>query len=305
MKFYTPILKLKRGEINAIDNLKSDTKNKIRPLFYFDDIPNDNIIEKLPNIFFYDTLGEDGIIDIFNSKINKDVRAIQVVNNSEYFNTNDDICIRLTTDDLDNISILNNINNYNNKSLIIDFNKYDSDTINSNILRYIMKDLERILRKDWEYIAVAGTTAPVSMSNIGIGTSTIDRTEWTVLYKEFLETFDFINYADYTITTPPSITESTYDPRIMNISTKIRYTTDENFLIVKGPSLKRYGGESYYELAKKVIDSGFFKGKDFSYGDNYIYETSLKKHKGNLTTWITVDINHHIELVINQLSNLS
>lgn len=141
MKFYTPILKLKRGEINAIDNLKSDTKNKIRPLFYFDDIPNDNIIEKLPNIFFYDTLGEDGIIDIFNSKINKDVRAIQVVNNSEYFNTNDDICIRLTTDDLDNISILNNINNYNNKSLIIDFNKYDSDTINSNILRDILLEI--------------------------------------------------------------------------------------------------------------------------------------------------------------------
>ena len=37
MKLYTPILKLKRGEINAIDNLKGDTKNKIRPLFYFDD----------------------------------------------------------------------------------------------------------------------------------------------------------------------------------------------------------------------------------------------------------------------------
>lgn len=52
MKLYTPILKLKIGEINAIDNLKCDTKNKIRPLFYFDDIPNDNIIEKLPNIFF-------------------------------------------------------------------------------------------------------------------------------------------------------------------------------------------------------------------------------------------------------------
>lgn len=148
MKLYTPILKLKRGEINAIDNLKSGTKNKIRPLFYFDDIPNDNIIEKLPNIFFYDTLGEDSIIDMFKSKINKDIRAIKVVNNSEDFNTNDDICIRLTTDDLGNISILNDINNYNNKSLIIDFNKYDSDTINSNILRYIMRDLEKILRKD-------------------------------------------------------------------------------------------------------------------------------------------------------------
>ena len=166
MKLYTPILKLKRGEINAIDNLKGDTKNKIRPLFYFDDIPNDNIIEKLPNIFFYDTLGEDGIIDAFKSKINKDIRAIQVVNNPEDFNINDDICIRLTTDDFGDISILNNLNRYNNKSLIIDFNKYDSDTINSNILRYIIIDLEKILRKDWEYIDVAGTTAPVSMSNI-------------------------------------------------------------------------------------------------------------------------------------------
>ena len=306
MKYYTPILRLKTGEINAVEKLKPETKKILKPLFYFDEIPNDNILEKLPEFFFYDTLGNDNIVKQFKEKINEKngipvIYLSSLTSNIDSIDNDKEICIRLTLEDFDNINIFYQLKNFENKNLIIDFQNIN--TIPNVILNLLINNIKPILEKKWNYISIAGTTIPDSMSNIDIGESFIERKEWTLLYKNFVEEFDFINYSDYTIVNPTSITDTTFDPKMMSPAAKIRYTLEDNFFIVKGKSFRKYGGDQYEELSKKIINSNYYKGENFSYGDSLIKDASIKKIKGNLTTWVTIDINHHIELVASLLSN--
>lgn len=55
-----------------------------------------------------------------------------------------------------------------------------------------------------------------------------------------------------------------------------------------------------------VVGSGReeFYGREFSWGDNFIFECAQGVHTGNLRQWVTVDTNHHIRLVSEQLANL-
>ena len=56
-----------------------------------------------------------------------------------------------------------------------------------------------------------------------------------------------------------------------------------------------------YDLSQIVIDSMYYMGNTFSWGDQRIMDCSNKKLKGNGGTWVSIDTNHHIHTVLTEV----
>lgn len=131
------------------------------------------------------------------------------------------------------------------------------------------------------------------------------------LFKQHMKSIDEtltekIAYSDFGVS---RFTDSEIDFSILKNPPlpKVKYTTEEMYYVVKG---KRNSRTRQYilgpkDMAKKIVDSDFFYGKDYSYGDSEIYKKSLPDNKqGNNTNWVTYCANHHITVLIDQVSSL-
>jgi hypothetical protein len=142
------------------------------------------------------------------------------------------------------------------------------------------------------------------MGGIKQGQTLLKRFEW-LLYKcivDILSAQDvrLPTFGDYGINHPevPPL-----DMRLVRPSAKIRYTSKDSWLIVKGINVRENGYRQFRDLSRSVIKSTHFLGKDFSFGDKYIADCAGGGGgTGNLTTWQKVDTNHHIQKVVDDIS---
>jgi hypothetical protein len=168
--------------------------------------------------------------------------------------------------------------------------------------------LSMIPEKDqWRRMILAAASFPEDLSDVGAATtSTIPRREWE-LWKtlqrrpNILPRRDLI-FGDYAIAHP---LPKELDPRIMQMSASIRYTTPDDWLVVKGRNVRQYGFDQYFELCKTLIGRPEYSGRDFSWGDRYIDDCANGMlGPGNATTWRKVGTNHHLTLVTRELAKL-
>lgn len=90
----------------------------------------------------------------------------------------------------------------------------------------------------------------------------------------------------------------------MDRTVSIRYTVEDDWLISKGRSVKKYGGGQSHALSRSLIKHKQYCGPDFSWGDKCIYECAKEKSgPGNAETWRRVATNHHITFAIEQLDD--
>ena len=159
----------------------------------------------------------------------------------------------------------------------------------------------------WRTFTIIGASFPETMGGIQLGITNCPRYEWQ-LYKRIVANFKEVNlrlptFGDYTISHPKF---SEFDMRKVKPSVKIRYATDNNWYIVKGHNIrdKRFGkNKQYHNLSKKIIESQYYCGSEFSWGDEYIQKCANGGKPGSLTTWVTVDTNHHIEKVTRDIAS--
>ena len=127
------------------------------------------------------------------------------------------------------------------------------------------------------------------------------RHEW-MLYQHLVKELGDTRkptYSDYTIETPDFIS---MDMRLLNPAGKIVYATSDTWLITKGKSFRDNRSQMIDQCAT-IVHSTHYCGKDYSHGDNRIFETYKKiDGTGGLGTWKEVGISHHITLVVNQLA---
>lgn len=96
------------------------------------------------------------------------------------------------------------------------------------------------------------------------------------------------------------------DPRVMRMSASIRYTSETEWLIVKGKNVRDYGFAQFNELCRALVRMREYSGETFSWGDNFIARCARDEAgPGNATTWRKVATNHHVTFVVGQLANLS
>jgi len=116
----------------------------------------------------------------------------------------------------------------------------------------------------------------------------------TILYK--------LRYADYGVT---KFTDSDLDFSKMRngILPKIKYTTFNKYIVLKGK--RGNSPRTSNDMAEEIINSDYYFGKYFSFGDLDIYSRGKRENgPGSNQQWVTINANHHISVVLEQLSNL-
>lgn len=192
--------------------------------------------------------------------------------------------------------------------LILDFgsiNSYDSDKTLYLATRLVLSSIPMI--SEWRTISVLASSFPFTLSGIPKNTirpmNRVEWLSWVRLYekKDKLERLPI--YGDYSISHPEVVE---IDPRVMSMSASIRYSSIEEWIIVKGESIKIGGFKQFPTLSKKLTLLPDYSGKDFSWGDGRIYDyaNATDDKSGNATTWRSIGNNHHFTLVTNQISNL-
>lgn len=86
---------------------------------------------------------------------------------------------------------------------------------------------------------------------------------------------------------------------------KIKYSTPDKYLVVKGFSIKKGGLDliNVSACCKLLMTHPQYSGASFSYGDQVIADTASGENKksGNLTNWVGYSFNHHITLIVSIL----
>jgi hypothetical protein len=153
----------------------------------------------------------------------------------------------------------------------------------------------------WRSMTLAAGSFPESLAGVPKGTSYIPRAEWD-LWNQLSSLNPRPVYGDYAISSPNLIE---VDPRMMTQSASIRYTTADDWMIVRGGSIKRHpdGWGQTRALSETLMASGQYAGPSFSRGDAFIHACANGGSSGNATTWRRDGTNHHLEHVVAALAN--
>jgi hypothetical protein len=158
---------------------------------------------------------------------------------------------------------------------------------------------------NWRLLGLIGTSLPQSLKTLEPGISIIPRYEWQA-YKKLVARLNASGvrvpvFGDYAINHPEA---RQGNQRFMKTRANIRYTINDNWLIVRGEQVRDLS--EYKELCSDLVTHNSFYGTDYSTGDKYIQECSEGiKSTGNHTTWRWVGTNHHLTLVAQDVANLA
>lgn len=225
------------------------------------------------------------------------------------------VCIRIENNDIedDNLdeSITQIVKSMGLKEPDVDI-VIDLKEIQKEQMGLLIRSIRDVIRSlpnvdNWRALSLVATSFPQTMSGFDPDsvslTTRVEWNLWTTLFHNLNKIPRMPDYGDYTIVHPELID---VDPRIMQLGAKIKYTCDQEWIIVKGGSIKRRGSEQTRDLCRTLVKLDQYQGKNFSYGDLYIYNCANGlEGVGNQTTWVTVGVNHHIAFVVNQLKKYS
>lgn len=157
----------------------------------------------------------------------------------------------------------------------------------------------------WRTFTVAGSSFPQDLQDMEEGSNYVPRWEWRAWKNQICQDLPRLpTYGDYA-TLHPFLSE--WIPG-MNPSASIRYTTDEQWLVMRGRGIhtENSGGHQQYPaLAQLLCTRSEYRGQHFSAGDKYLHDIRTgTKHTGNPTTWLRTGVNHHLVFVVVQLANL-
>ena len=155
--------------------------------------------------------------------------------------------------------------------------------------------------RDFGQISVVGSSIPKDVSEVPKnGTMLFARRELP-LWLEIRASVPRaeVIFGDYGVVHPNFSDKSL----ATNANGKIRYTSRLHHQIFRGHSLRqgvKFG--QYREISERVLASKSYGGRDFSFGDEYIWRcANHEAGTGHLGTWVEVDMNHHLVFTAAQL----
>ena len=350
MNEYSPFLKLKNGELNALSKLSPEDRQFIIPLL---ELPRDDkctteehLINKIDrnakkikkgikcNFTFYidnyeipDEIKINGV-DNYQYLINSffDFDIIPVVGFDRVSTHNDiainyankkskKIALRITQDYFENFLaykndlqlIFNKINSDVFHILLLDCNYIENNLIDSYKIS-VINILENIIKSNiFSKIVIAGSSIPALIGNIvKVNTNALINRNEVSLFKAIKAKYNNENiiFGDYTIVSPEYSELNIKEEYLPNLMTpKIIYTLIDSQYFTRGRGLKEYGFSQYFKQANDIIKKQFFRGKNFSWGDNFLYEKAINKGT-NITpsSIIGPTVNAHLKYMIEEIN---
>jgi hypothetical protein len=265
-----------------------------------------------PLTYVFDDGRKKGVLGVPVTGLSRD-SAYQAAVKDIIANDKRGVCVRLDNDDFKELfDLSSNLDSLltllatskAEADLLLDFRSIGVNQTASVVLaaQSIISLLTNI--NDWRNFILAGSGFPVEMP--GPSTLTLaPRTEWAVwqlLAKHHKRLSRLPTFGDYGINHPDLIDD--IDPKLLRLSAAIRYTTETDWLLLKGKWLRKHGFGQFHDLAKTLLTRPEYKGASHCWGDEFISLCAGRTKKpGSLTTWRNVGTNHHLTLVVEQISS--
>lgn len=229
------------------------------------------------------------------------------------------ICIRVTASDLENgsfaadlLSLIDRLDSSPDRVLLIlDFGTMGAPNIQeveplAELLTTSIYNLPRPF--EWLRVVAAFTSFPASLSAVKPGDAQLfPRTDW-MIYRGLIEReprlISSVAFGDYAVDSAPFGQTGRAPP-----SANFRYTTESDYLIVKGQQAKKpVGYSAIYPVADALIARDEFRGPEFSDGDAFFERLARRDPEittGNASTWRWAGTDHHLARVVEDLRSLA
>jgi hypothetical protein len=160
---------------------------------------------------------------------------------------------------------------------------------------------------DWASLALVAGSFPENLSGFAVGTHILERHEWAVWLANRSVAGREVSYGDYATIHPIPVDEG-LDPRTMNPTASVRYTHEDTWILLRGHGTRTRGGQGFAQFlghADTIVAMPQYRGEFFSFGDGRIMRIHRRAEgQGNLETWITIGVNHHVAEIVGQLATL-
>lgn len=161
---------------------------------------------------------------------------------------------------------------------------------------------------DWKTLTVAATAMPSTLPP-GRGVSVIERADWihySSIRSKRTALLRVPTFGDYAVTHPDPLSE--IDPKQIQISAKLKYTSSNSWLLSRGDLYKGHGGKSKGGEAIRSVAQELTRRPEFTRShtgpEKWIEDAAKNGRPGNTTTWVTIGTWRHLLRVLEQLPQL-
>lgn len=341
---YVPVLFTKRAELTALSKLPDDLKAGISPLFVIPPVEIDpdtgkqkktttKHIEKIAtnlvknwglNPAFVDTQflfdaplmnGQHPLESIVEDSRKLGLELVPVISNAPSDAllgalaklSCSEVCLRVNVSDwvdftpkplLDQIGLPES-----SVHLILDRSDDGSPLARKIMATHIIK-LENATV--WKTVTTLGTSMPDPLPNESqlIEVDRVEVNDHEALRAGSVAAPRKPSYGDYTITSPEPLTD--IDPRLIQISAKLKYASETNWIIARGDLFKGHAGRSkgasaFQPVAIRIMQHNAF-GNASDGPDEWIRNAAADpSNGGNPETWVRIGVWRHILKTMERL----
>lgn len=343
---YVPVLKVKRGEKKALQRVSSIHQSRITPLLeivkrtpgkainaHLDTAFTDlaEVVRPYPRCFIdareIAADGQDGAGEVFRRATAAGIVFTPVTGVSRTvditpalaYRTNG-LALRLTRAEFEQGRLAGRINQFltakgltsEEIDLIVDLGGVE-DFIPEGIVALtdaFIAEVPDHLR--WRTFTVSACAFPKSMGVVQRNSeASVERADWVAwrnnLYNRRNSLQRLPTFSDCAIQCPEGVED--FDPVRMQVSASIRYTLEEEWLLIKGQSTRsKRPGEQFPELARKLVYGSL---RSRFYGPDHCSGCGLMKTAadgasgfGSAEAWRQLGTSHHISVVTQALASL-
>jgi len=257
---------------------------------------------------------------LFNDAINQDLHLIPVTGlerNSAYQRAvsrvqkqqRSSVCLRVSSQQVESLTFKNDLDQLMNKltlqpehvHLLVDLKLIIPSVSDYNGFYPSIPFL-----KQWKTLTIVAGAFPKDLTQFTVGEHLLRRLDWLCWHSQTHNeavTDRPPTYGDYTIQHPFIKTIS----GVPNPSASIRYTSSENWVIMRGEGLRNPDGPGHRQYpanALQLCGRPEYCGENYCEGDRYFTELSRATgSKGIPKTLLRAGINHHLTFVVRQISS--
>lgn len=184
--------------------------------------------------------------------------------------------------------------------LLIDAGYLDGDiaaSTNARAIRLILRELDRLA--DYRSVTVAAGAFPDNLQGVVPWTITprqrYDADMWITLVARGVPRE--VDYGDYAIN-HPVLAFGGWRP-----APGLRYTADQEWLILRGTVNDPRAHDQFFDICDQIAAHPQFAGAGLGTADRRI-ANSRAETNGNATTWRQIGTTHHLDFVVQRLTNL-
>lgn len=190
--------------------------------------------------------------------------------------------------------------------LVIDLGEIEERSANRTAIALRGITMSVPYLEQWRSFTVASTSFPNTSSiatnpNLGSATRRADWDAYRSLMKGPSKPIRLPDFGDYAVSTPELVD---FNPRLMQPGETLRYTTDTEYIIIKGGGFRSHGGEMFRQICEVFVERPEFEA-GASWADRKIEAIANgEDSSGNPETWRRIATNRHLTVATRGVTKM-